>query len=154
MLKQSKWKKNAQAYFDKWYNILRLGDWKVVLILKDEKTLEEEEDGRAAYNVFYRTERTSIIVVFPPSKPEESWLHKYGYTDYSPDELENSIIHELLHLVLADVESYGIPKEELEKTIHQLASAYIAADKDKLDVRILNKLKKTPAKTSSFKRKS
>lgn len=99
-----------------WQRKLRLTDWKITIKFA---TLEEL-DGDQGKNTYLIEAKTSEILVLNPHeyKPEE-------YPGKQPQDVENTVVHELLHLHLAPWKTRNAAEEvQMEQAIESMADAF------------------------------
>lgn len=103
----------AQSYLDYWQKELKLSNWEFQLHFNG----EQKSAGKIDFStVAYR----AVITINPK---ENSWINK-------DDNLEFVILHEMLHLVLADVIKEKCESDELyfdvkERVVNKVADALL-----------------------------
>lgn len=99
-----------------WQTLLRLDDWDIEL------SVVKGYEGPGSYAFIRHEERSKVAALFLVD------LRDWQPGTVSVDGLEDTIIHELLHLRVRE-SGYDYDEEKEEKLVHQLARSFLAISK-------------------------
>jgi hypothetical protein len=108
-----------QALTRKWQERLRLGEWKIETRVVRQIDLKPDTLGNLKWNL---ANRTAVIRVLSPLD------YQMPAADV-PEDMEYTVVHELLHLQLAVLPRDPNAKTTEEQVVNRLADALMALDK-------------------------
>ena len=116
--------KKLEQLVRKWQKILRLQDWKIEVKWVNRNELDSGSNAEVSLCVNQKVATVGVI------KPEDhsTWNNK-------EQDIEKSIVHELLHLPLQSIENYARKGEEsaldnaVENVTHLISEALIILDR-------------------------
>ena len=112
---------DLQALLAKWQKILRLQDWQIKIEFRRKFDMPEYKQGTVGFNAGKKMAAIGIIDPIDYS-PKSDW----------PQDVEGTIVHELLHLHfgLTDTSKSGSLEEDLwEQAINSLETALVGLDR-------------------------
>lgn len=109
-----------------WQGVLRLRDWKVQLVVERIHEMRDEERERTLHGFIEQLpeERLAKIHLLDPDD--------YPPTCWTPDDLETTLVHELLHLYfkpLEPEEKSAVYRIAEEQAINAMAEALTTLDR-------------------------
>jgi len=114
----------AQDFAKKWQKILRLQDWEVFVEVKRRRELPEDLQDCYGYCLPNLTTKQAIITIRASIDHDDQPL---------PFDLEQVVVHELLHLFTADLNFFedarSLEHIAMEQMIELLSWAFITLDR-------------------------
>lgn len=112
-------KPDLEQLLAKWKPILRLSDWDIVIGYKRAFDLRPSEQGQCAWTV---AKKSAHICVLDPCD--------YDPSNVWPQDIEKTVVHELVHLHFAIVDDRGELYEKcMEQAVECIAWALIDRDR-------------------------
>lgn len=115
--------KELQRHLRYWQKRLRLTDWTVTIRFASKKELcDGDEDISQGLNVYNLNARTSEILVIRPDDYDPS-----TYPNKEQQDIENTVVHELLHLHLAPWQTESEAEDiQQEQAIEAMSYALVS----------------------------
>ncbi len=116
--------KELEQLVRKWQEILRLQDWEIEV---EWVTRNKLDKGSNAEETLCVNQKAATIGVIMPEH--------YSVWNDKPQDIEESVVHELLHIPLQKIENYARKEEELaldnavESATNLIAAALIMLDR-------------------------
>ena len=105
-----------QVKCEEWQKILRLQDWNVVAKIKRQSGVKENSQAHCSWTI--QNKQATVIILDPIDYPEDLSF---------PQDMEHSLVHELLHLHFCPFDDeVDTPKEiAIEQAVDLIACALI-----------------------------
>ncbi len=111
--------KRLQRVCRDWQHRLRLNDWEVKIVFASLEDLPAESQGACDWNLHARTAEIKVL------DPKE-------WDSAIPQDVENTVVHELIHLHLAPWDTKNKAQEiQMEQAIESLSGAFVSLKRRK-----------------------